>query len=89
MSRHVSGAAAHVAYFAFTRPRLAKRLSSSPVEWLAIKLVINPPGVFVGDLVVTLADRTCMVVSHGGKTPARLFISSRIEEPPDLLPSIF
>ena len=44
---------------------------------IAFKLVINPPGVFVGDLVVALADRTCLVVSHGRKDSGTIMCFER------------
>src|ERR1700676_5516640 len=44
---------------------------------IAFKLVINPPGVFVGDLVVALADRTYLVVSHRRKDSGTIMCFER------------
>jgi hypothetical protein len=60
----VSGAATHIAYFISSTDFARETAEQFPVKWLPLKLVINPAGVLIRDLVVALTDCSYLVVNH-------------------------
>lgn len=75
----MSGAATQIADFTGLSDRLRETSKQFALERLAVKLVVNPVGVFVGDPVVAPAYRTYFVVSHKLKVTGTIIRSERVD----------
>ena len=63
----MTGATAHIAYFATSRHFSGETVEQLSVEGLMLKLVENPACVLVGETIIAFANRVCDIIRRSSR----------------------